>query len=158
MHCPGLRPARTGGGYASCVRTFPRLAFAAAVATVLTLTACGSSQPPTKPSARSLEAKIPGCAHTSPDPAGATVYTRQETACQTPDGTMVEIATFVSQGDERSWITSWGGYGACCLEGHGWAATVDSPRPSPSTSRMTSSSATPTGTFHGRDTDHHPQA
>lgn len=102
-------------------------ALAAAAATVLTLTACGSSQPPAKPSARSLAAKIPGCTRTSPDMPGGTVYTQQQITCQTPDGITVQIATFASQSDERSWIIHWGAYYACCLQGSGYAALVDSP-------------------------------
>ena len=58
------------------------------------------------------------------------VYPEQDAQCQLPGGTIVEVATFASQADERSWITSWGGYGACCLEGSClegslWAATID---------------------------------
>ena len=89
---------------------------------VLALAACGSSPP----SAKTLTSKIPGCGLYATG-AQPSVYAAQDASCALPDGTIVEVATFASQADERSWITGQGAYGACCLEGSLWAATVDSP-------------------------------
>jgi hypothetical protein len=97
-----------------------RLVLGVTAVTVLAVSACGSSPP----SAKSLTAKIPGCGPYAGTP-GTSVYAQQDAQCQLQDGTVVEVATFANQADERSWITHWGGYGACCLEGDSWAATVD---------------------------------
>ncbi len=92
----------------------------AALAIALALAACGSGPPP----AKAFVAKIPGCGPYAGS-LSTSVYAEQDAQCQLPDGTVVEVATFASQADERSWITGWGGYGACCLEGSMWAATID---------------------------------
>lgn len=55
------------------------------------------------------------------------MYAQQAASCQLADGTVVQVATFASQADERSWITGNGIWAACCLEGNSWAATVDTP-------------------------------
>ena len=88
------------------------------------IAACSSSSPP---SASSLAAKIPGC-----HPAAAfqpSMYSQQEVTCQFSSAGInyasIDMATFRSQSDERSWMTYMNGQGyGCCVQGNGWAVDV----------------------------------
>lgn len=98
----------------------------------LGMTAC-SSGGASPPSAMSMAQKIPGCgAVTVNIPVG---FVQQDVSCQFTDSmdaqVAVEIATFASSSDEQEWISDGGspqtpdpGYGGCCVQGNGWAATV----------------------------------
>lgn len=106
------------------------LAAAASVAAV-TLTACGSSPP----AAAGLAGKIPRCGQlANATPAS---FVQQDVTCTFADSqgatVNVEVATFTGSADEQKWISDGGtpsspdpAYGGCCIQGNGWAATVDS--------------------------------
>jgi len=93
------------------------------IACAAALAGCGGSSPP---SARALALKVPGCSHPVAFP--PSVYARQEVTCVTPYAT-VDVATFGTQGDERSWLVSLGRQGGSeCIQGSHWAAGVQSDR------------------------------
>lgn len=112
----------------------PKMLPAAAAALALALAACSSSAKPL--SARELAAKIPRCMITDVEtaiPAGGPVGSPvQDVTCTLPDFAQVILATFANARDERQWIAD-GGFPldpapinpSCCIQGNGWAATVD---------------------------------
>jgi hypothetical protein len=88
---------------------------------VVMLAACGSSGPAT---ASSLVAQIPHCGSLPLAQAPGPEMTSQA-ECGLPDGAQVYIALFTSESAENAWIASQGIYYGCCVQGDGWAATVD---------------------------------
>jgi hypothetical protein len=111
------------------MRHYRALIFVPAAA--LVLAACGISSPP--PWASALAAKIPGCSYSALSGQAPNVLSTGEHYCNLRDGATVEIATFASTAKEQKWILDGGSpsspdpaFAGCCIQGDGWAATVDS--------------------------------
>ncbi len=89
----------------------------------------GCSSTPSRPSARALIGKIPGCAHPVNQGRLKDAYARQEYSCISR-GAIIHLATFSSHRNQAAWIGLQGTVGTSwCAEGPGWAAAVTSIRP-----------------------------
>jgi hypothetical protein len=116
------------------LRTWPIIASAVVAAIVAIAIAVGNANHASNPpSASTLAAKIPGCgAVTVNTPA---VMEVQDVSCilpGSPFGVVVEIGTFATSAAETQWISDGGNpttpdpaFFGCCIQGNGWAATVD---------------------------------
>lgn len=96
------------------------------LAALLALAACGGSSTTTPLTASQLAHKIPGChAFLNSTPS---VLATGDVSCTT-GGVSDEVVTFTSMASEVKWIQAQGQWYGCCVEGHLWAATYNSPAP-----------------------------
>jgi hypothetical protein len=95
----------------------PKIMITAAVL-VLSLAACGGSQPSGPPTIASVASQV-GC--TNVRDYSSTEMFAHETASCTLNGRDVEIATFVSPGEQSSWEQFAKAFGQIIKDGPDWA-------------------------------------